>query len=170
MCIRDRLQAQLEKQRKTMLPEHPVVIATQRKIDNAKTRLGEIDKQYAGVYIAYLEQQRATAQKRVEETKQLLSAQSGQAKDVVDRAAKTAELEAEMKKIDAAIAEVDKKIRDVTVSSGGAAAPTVKVILTAQPPSRPTYPDRDRTIASGAVIGLIVGLLLAAIVPGRRRQ
>jgi uncharacterized protein involved in exopolysaccharide biosynthesis len=102
--------------------------------------------------------------------KQLMSAQSGQAKELVARAVKTGELEAEMKKIDAAIAEVDKKIRDVTVNTGATAAPTVKVVVPAQPPSRPTRPDRDRTIATGAVIGLAVGLAFAAVIPRRRRQ
>ena len=164
------LTAQLEKQRKTMLPEHPVVIATQRKLEQAKTRLADLDKQYATVYTAHLEQQQTTAQKRVDEVKQLLAAQSGQAKDLVARGEKIAEIEAAMKKIDVAIAEIDKKIRDVTLSTGAAAAaPTVKIIAPAQAPSRAAHPDRDRTIAGGAIIGLVAGLCFAAIIP-RRRQ
>ena len=162
------LEAQLEKQRKSMLPEHPVVIATQRKIEQAKTTLADLDKKYAGVYADYQEQQRATAQKRVDELKQLIAAQSGQAKDAVARTAKLAETEAAMKKLDAAIAEVDEKIRDVTLTTGATAAPTVKVIVSAQPPTRPTSPKRDRIIASGAIIGLVAGLALAAVLPKRR--
>jgi len=73
-----------------------------------------------------------------------------------------------MKKVDAAIAEVDKKIRDATLSTGATAAPTVKVIDPAKAPTRPARPNRDRTIFSGAVIGFVAGLVLAAIVPGRR--
>ncbi len=162
------LQPQLEKQRQTMLPQHPVVIATQRKIEKAQLGLEDLDKQYAGVYAAHLEQQRATAQKRVEELKQLVASQSEQAKAAVARTAKLAEMDAEIKKVDAAIAEVDKKIRDATLSTGATAAPTVKVIDPAKAPSRPTRPDRNRTILSGAVIGFVAGLFLAAIVPGRR--
>ena len=162
------LQPQLEKQRQTMLPQHPVVIATQRKIEKTQLGLEDLDKQYAGVYAAHLEQQRATAQKRVEEMKQLVGSQSEQAKEAVARNTKQAEMDAEMKKVDAAIAEVDKKIRDATLSTGATAAPTVKVIDPAKAPTRPARPNRDRTIFSGAVIGFVAGLVLAAIVPGRR--
>jgi uncharacterized protein involved in exopolysaccharide biosynthesis len=162
------LEAQLEKQRKSMLPEHPVVIATQRKIEQARTTLADLDKKYAGVYADYQEQQRATAQKRVDELKQLIAAQSTRAKVVVDRAAKAAQAEAQLKKFDAATAEVDKKIRDVTLTSGAAAAPSVKVIVPAQPPARPTSPKRDRIIGSGAILGLVVGLALAAVLPKRQ--
>jgi len=163
------VEKQLEKQRQTMLPEHPVVVATKRKHEQLQTKLMELDKEYPTVYTAYLEQQRSTAQKRVDEVKQLIAGQSAQAKDAVARAAKLAEMDAEMKKTDASIAEVDKKIREVTLKSGAVAAPTVKVVVPAQAPSRATRPDRDRTILTGAMIGFVAGLALAAIVP-RRRQ
>jgi uncharacterized protein involved in exopolysaccharide biosynthesis len=162
------LEQQQEKQRQSMLPQHPVVIATQRKIDQLKAKRAELDKQYAGVYEAHLEQQRATAQTRVDELKALVAKETAQAKDFVARGAKLAEVEAELKKVDAAIADVDRKIRDVTVTSGAAAAPVVKMIAPAQPPARPSRPDRDLTLATAAAIGLVVGLALAAVLPGRR--
>jgi uncharacterized protein involved in exopolysaccharide biosynthesis len=162
------LQKQQEKQRQTMLAEHPVVIATQRKIEQAKSKLGELEKQYAVVYAEHVEQQRSIAQQRVDELKQRIGQQSEQAKDGVAAAAKVAEMEAELKKIDAATAEVDAKIRDATLTSGASAAPTVKVVVPAEAPRRATRPDRDRTLLAGVAIGLLAGLALAAVVPTRR--
>ncbi|MEA2736564.1 MAG: hypothetical protein QOE14_3015 [Humisphaera sp.] len=162
------LEPQLEKQRQSMLPQHPVLVATKRKVDQLKAKLDELDTQYAGIYAAHLEQQRTTAQKRVEELKQLVGEQSETAKGFTARAAKLAEMDAELKKVDAAIAEVDQKIREVTVGAGASAAPTVKVVVSAQPPRRPSRPDRNRTMLTAAAIGLIAGLALAAALPGRR--
>jgi uncharacterized protein involved in exopolysaccharide biosynthesis len=60
---------------------------------------------------------------------------------------------------------VDRKIRDVTLGAGAPAAPVVKVVVPAQAPSRPTRPDRNRTILGGVAFGLLAGLALAAVVP-----
>ena len=165
------LEKQLEKQRQAMLPQHPVVVGTQRKIDQLKTKLAELDKQYGSVYVTHVEQQRATAQKRVEELKQLAADQAVQAKDYTARAAKLAEMEAELKKADSLLAEADKKIRDATVGAaagGSSAGPTVKIVIPAQPPSRPSRPDRNRTLLTAAAIGAAAGVLLAAILPRGR--
>ena len=162
------LRKQQEKQKQAMLAEHPVVIATQRKIEQAKGKLEELDKQYATAYAAHAEQQRSTAQQRVEELKQRIGQQSAQAKDAVAAAAKVAEMEAELKRIDAATAAVDAKIRDATLTAGASAAPVVKLVVPAEAPRRATRPDRDRTILNGAALGLLAGLALAAVVPMRR--
>jgi uncharacterized protein involved in exopolysaccharide biosynthesis len=163
------LQKQQEKQRETMLAEHPVVIATRRKIEQATSNLAELEKQYAVVYAEHVDQQRSIAQQRVDELRQRIGQQSAQAKDSVAAAAKVAAMEADLKKIDAATAEVDAKIRDATLTSGASAAPTVKVVVPAEAPRRATHPDRDRTIAAGVAIGLLAGLTLAALVPMRGR-
>jgi uncharacterized protein involved in exopolysaccharide biosynthesis len=159
------LEPQLEKQKQSMLPQHPVVLATQRKIDSLKARLAELDKEYGGVYLAHLEQQRATAQKRVDELKRLVDEQASQAKDYSARAARVAEAETELKKVDAAMAAVDGKIRDATVSSGASAVPMVKIVVPAQPPTRASRPDAAATVMTAAAAGLVAGLLLAGILP-----
>jgi seryl-tRNA synthetase len=105
----------------------------------------------------------------VAELKQRIGEQSAAAKDAVAAAAKTAKLEAELKQIDAATAEVDAKIRDATLTTGASAAPTVKVVAPAKAPRRATRPDRDRTFLTGAALGLLGGLALAAVMPMRGR-
>jgi uncharacterized protein involved in exopolysaccharide biosynthesis len=164
------VEQQLERQKQSMLPQHPVVLATQRKLDGLNAKLAELDKQYAGVYLAHLEQQRATAQNRVDGLKRLVDEQSSQAKAFAARAAKVAEAEAELTKADAAIAEVDQRIRDATVSSGASAAPTVRIVVPAQPPTRASKPDAMQTLMTFGLAGIVSGLLLAAILPrGTRR-
>lgn len=162
------LEKQFEKQQEAMLPQHPVVIATRRKIEQLRAKLSDLDAQYAGVYAAHLEQQHATARRRVDELNQLVADQSAEAKDFRARAAKLAEMEAELKKVDASIAEVDQKIRDVTLGANAPVAPTVKVVVPAEAPNRPSHPDRDRAILTAAGIGMLAGLALAAVLPMRR--
>ena len=162
-----KLAPQLERQRQAMLPQHPVVIATQQKIEQLRAKLAELDAQYAGVYAAHLEQQHATARKRVEQIKQLVAEQSAQAKEFTARAARLAETEGGLKKIEASIAAVDQKIRDVTLGPGAPVAPTVKVVAPAQPPRHARHPPRDRTVGIAAAVGLIAGIALAALIPGR---
>ena len=160
---------QMERLKESVLPQHPAFVATQKKLEQRDGQLAALDKQYGGVYLAHLEQQRATAQKKVDELKHLIDEQSILAKDYLARAAKLAELEAAMKKTDVAIAEIDAKLRDATLAgSGGSGGPSVEMVMPAQPPTRPSSPDRDRTILTASSAGLIAGLFLAAVWPRRR--
>jgi uncharacterized protein involved in exopolysaccharide biosynthesis len=159
------LEPQLERQKDSMLPQHPVVVSTQKKIDATKAKLADFDKQYGPVYAAYVEQARVTSEKKVAELQALVDQQSKQHKDFAVRTTKLAELEVELKKSDASLAEIDRKIRDITIAGGTPDAPRVSVVQAANAPQRPSSPDRTRALSIAAGIGLLAGVLLAALVP-----
>jgi succinoglycan biosynthesis transport protein ExoP len=155
-------QALFQRQKETMLPQHPKVLETQRKIEQLQARRAAIDKQYGDVYSAYLDQQRLTAQRKVQELQGLVNDQGALTRDSTAKAAKLAALDADLNRADAAVTEVDRKLRDVAVT-GETSAGALAVVQAAQPPARPSHPDRNRTLTTALLIGLAGGLLLAGI-------
>jgi uncharacterized protein involved in exopolysaccharide biosynthesis len=148
----------------SMSPQHPRVLDTQRNIVSIKAKLTELDGKYAEVYRAHLDQQKLTAQRKVDELKALLDEQTKVSKSYADKTAKLAELEAELKKADAALSEVDGKLRDLATGSGGAGEPpVVRVVQAPQAPKNPSRPDRVSVLSTALVIGLLAGLAMAAV-------
>ena len=173
---RNQLQSQLDqaqalhaRQKETMYPQHPKVLQTQKQIDQLQAKLGEMDARYADLYRVDLEQQRLAAQRKIDELKPLVEQQSKLAGDYLGKSAHLAGLEAELKRSDAALVEVDNKLRDLAVSGDGAAnAPTVRIVQPAHAPSRPSSPDRARVLTLALIVGLIGGLVLASIGKAKR--
>ena len=152
-----------------MYPQHPKVLQTQKQIDQLQAKLGEMDARYADLYRVDLEQQRLAAQRKVDELKPLVEQQSKLAGDYLGKSAHLAGLEAELKRSDAALVEVDNKLRDLAVSGDGAAnAPMVRIVQPAHAPSRPSSPDRARVLTLALIVGLIGGLALASIGKAKR--
>src|SRR4029079_7523201 len=61
------LEPQLEKQKETLLPQHPALVQTQKKIDQSKQKLDALAAQYADAYRSYVQRQKLTAEKKVQE-------------------------------------------------------------------------------------------------------
>jgi uncharacterized protein involved in exopolysaccharide biosynthesis len=161
------LEPQLERQRQTMSPQHPTLQAAALKVENLKQRRDALDKQYVDTYRAYLEQQRMNATKRIENLTTLIAGKSKENKAYAAKAGKLADLEANLKKADAAQAEADAKLNQIKVG-GPDTGPRIQVAMAAKPPARPTHPDTLYCLTSSLIVGLIGGLLLAAM--GRSRR
>jgi uncharacterized protein involved in exopolysaccharide biosynthesis len=161
----DTAQALQQRQKQSMSPQHPKVMETQRQITTLKAQLVELDAKYGQVYNAYLEQQRLTAQRKVDELKGLIDEQSKANKEFTAKTAKLAELEATLKRADTALAEVDGKLRDLAARGGadGGAAPAMRLVQSPQVPKRPSRPDRVAVLSSALIVGLLGGLVLAAL-------
>jgi uncharacterized protein involved in exopolysaccharide biosynthesis len=161
------LEPKLARQRKTMLPQHPVLQATQRRVRQLQATLAALDQQYADAYRGWLEQQRQAAQQKLDELQALAKRQQAAAKDMTSRAAREAALEAAVKSADADLASLDDRLRAINLS-GDALSPGTKVLIPADVPSSPSRPDRRFVLSAGAAGGLLLGLLLAAFAPIRR--
>src|SRR5439155_27244116 len=164
-CQLDAAQTLLARQRQSMLPQHPQVRQTQHTIDQFNARIAELDGRYGQTYRDDLTRQREAAQRKVEELKPLIEQQSKLAQDYSTKTARLAELEGGLKRADAALAEVDAKMRDLAVSAGSSAQgpPTMRIVQPAQAPHHPSHPDRTRTLAIALLAGLIGGCLFAGI-------
>ena len=158
----DALEPTLAQQRQTLLPQHPALQQTQRKVDALTARLAEIDKQYPQAYRAYLEHQRDSAQHKADELKALVDEQENRSKTSTAQRDQLAQLEARLKEAEAALSEADKKLRGRISGSDASAA----VMRLAQPPTVPTHPsspDRARVMAMCGVGGMVAGLALALV-------
>lgn len=162
----DALEPQHARQRQTLLAQHPALLATEAKMRQLRLRIVDIDNQYATVYRAELEKQRAAAAKTVQEVQALLGAPAQQASDPAAAAARAAELEAALKGADEALAAADRKLRDA-VAGGDDQSVTMKLVQPAMVPSRPARPDRSQVLLTAGSVALLLGLALAALVPSR---
>ncbi|MEO6435611.1 MAG: Wzz/FepE/Etk N-terminal domain-containing protein [Tepidisphaeraceae bacterium] len=163
------LEAQHERQRQTMLAQHPVVVATQRRIDTLKAQRDTFDAKYADVYRAYLEQQLRSAQRKVLEMQILVTEQQGLTKTSAANAVRMAELESALKQADAAAGEADKKLRDAMLDAD-ASGLEVKLAQPAQPPRRPVRPDRSTVLLLAIALGAGVGLCIVTLASRRFKE
>jgi uncharacterized protein involved in exopolysaccharide biosynthesis len=154
------LEPQLEKQKETLLPQHPALVQTQKKIDQAKQKLDALAAQYADAYRSYVQRQKLTAEKKVEELSLLVDAQAKEAKTHVANISRHAELEAQLKSADAALAEAEKKLADAMTVDQDVDTP-MRVVQPPRAPDKPSSPDARRIMLFAAAIGLIVGAALA---------
>jgi succinoglycan biosynthesis transport protein ExoP len=162
-----KLEPQLERQKQTMSPQHPMLQAAIMKVEQLKQRRDALDKQYVETYRTYLEQQRAAAQKKIDSLKTLVAVKSKESESAAAKSARLAELEAKLKAADAAQAEADAKLNQIKVNAADT-GPRIGIALAATAPLRPTHPDRVYCLSSALIVGLAGGLVLAAM--GRSRR
>ena len=154
------LEPQLQKQKETLLPQHPALLQTQKKIDQVKQKLDALAPQYADIYRTFVRRQQLTAEKKVAELSALVEAQGKEAKAHLANLNKHAELQAQLKNVDVALAEVEKKLADAMKGDAGAGA-AMRVVQPPRTPQKPSSPDARRILFLAGAIGMIVGAALA---------
>ena len=155
-------EVRFEQQRQTLLPRHPVLIATQREIGQLKLNRDALDQQYLQAYQAHLENQQLGAQRKLQEAEDLFNAQQKLVMEYSTQAQRLQTLEAQLKQADAALADADAKLRDALLSAqtGG---PEVKLVQPARAPSRPIHPDRVRALLMALGVGALAGVLIVIV-------
>ena len=163
----DAMEPTLAQQKQTLGAQHPALLQTQRKIDALNQKLAEIDQQYPQAYRAYLEQQRDSTQRKADELKALVDQQDKSAKESGAASGQLAELDAEAKRAEEALTEADKKLRQ-RIAAGDGSGFVMKLAQPPTVPSHPTSPDRSKIVIGSAIVGLVIGVALAAAL-GRTR-
>jgi uncharacterized protein involved in exopolysaccharide biosynthesis len=157
-----RAESDLERQRQTMLPQHPTVVATENRIAQLKAKRDALDPKYLLVYHEHLDKQHVAAQSKVAEVEKLLAEQRKVAQDSTASAARLAELEAALKQADAALADADAKLLAAMLNADTVGA-DVKIAQPALPSRRPVHPDRARVLLLALGCGLLVGLAIITV-------
>jgi uncharacterized protein involved in exopolysaccharide biosynthesis len=152
----------LEQQRQSLLPRHPVLLATQREIEQLRLKRDELDQQYLQTYQAHLEKQQLAAHRKVQEIQELVSAQQKLVAEYSTHAQRLQTIEAELKHADAALADADAKLRDALLSAdtGG---PDVRLVQPARAPSRPIHPNPLRVLLMALGAGALAGVLIVTV-------
>jgi uncharacterized protein involved in exopolysaccharide biosynthesis len=164
------LEAKLAEQLRTLLPQHPTVLATQRRIEALRQRDAAADAEYAATYRAMLQKSRDDAVRGAAELQRRIAAAEGDESPAATGPASVAAMEAALKLADDALADADRKLRDAVVG-GRDSGYAVKLVQPAVAPSRPTSPSPAKLLAGAAIAGLLLGLTVAVVVPvaGRSR-
>jgi uncharacterized protein involved in exopolysaccharide biosynthesis len=160
----DKLESELETQKQTLLPQHPLLVQTQRKIDQVKTREAAIEAEYPQAYQAYCQKQLTAAQTKVNELQGLLDQHAQRTQHSTGSAEKIAQLGADVKKADEALAAADKAIREATLSTDNTMH--IRMIQPPTAPEHPSSPRKGAVLMVAAAVGLLAGLAVALI--GRR--
>jgi uncharacterized protein involved in exopolysaccharide biosynthesis len=155
-------EVRLEQQRQTLLPRHPVLIATQREIEQLKLKRDALDQQYLQAYQAHLEKQQLAAEKRLQEVQDLVSAQQKLVAEYSTHAQRREALETQLQQADAALADADAKLRDALLNAD-TAGPEVKLVQPARAPSQPIYPNRLLMLLMAPGVGALAGVLIVIL-------
>jgi uncharacterized protein involved in exopolysaccharide biosynthesis len=155
----EQAEAQLAAQQQTYLPQHPAIAQTRKKIDQLKARQTMLENEYPRAYQETCQKQLAAAQKKLLELQGMLAQQTQRSEATSDGAAKIAQLEAEVKQADVALAAADQKLREATVATDNTTA--LKLVQPPQAPDRPAWPRTVPVMLAAGAAGLIAGLALA---------
>ncbi len=149
------LEQQLEDQKKSMLPQNPTRIATQKQVDAVRQRLAKQQQRYVEVYRTVLDQEWQTALNKQRDLEKLVEQQKQQLSTVEAKLVKLHEREMTAKAADHALAlATGLPENDVT---------DVRIIATAQAPVKSIWPDRPKVMWIAMGIGVAAGLLLSFV-------
>jgi len=156
------VQDQLVKQKETMLPQNPVLLATQKKVDELKTQLAAQERRCVEVYRTALEQQWQTAAHKVEDLADLVREQNALVASISVKSSKYAELAAGLKSTQDELASIDERLKVSQLITAVRGA-SLRLEQPAVAPARPSWPVRTRVMSIALGIGLLLGCLAAIV-------
>jgi uncharacterized protein involved in exopolysaccharide biosynthesis len=157
-----REEANFERQRQTMLPQHPTIVATQKRIEQLKADRDALAARYLKAYQDHVDSLHASAQKKAAEIQTLLAQQQAAVKDQGEQTRRLGELQAALRQADAALAEADARLRDAMLSADAVVA-QVTIAQPAVAPRRPVRPDRVKALLVALGCGIFTGVVLVAV-------
>jgi succinoglycan biosynthesis transport protein ExoP len=163
--IRTELSAALEildQQKKTMLPQNPTRISTEKKVQEIQDRFTTQQQRYVDVYRTVLEQQWQTSLHKREDLQRTADQQREELKAIAAKVTRLRELESDLKDASAALARVTGQPADGDASEPG----HVQIVQAAQAPTTPSWPDRTKVMWAALACGIIVGSLVSLIPVG----
>jgi nitrogenase subunit NifH len=143
--------AQLQELQQKYMAEHPSVTTLRRRLN----RLNRL-------YLASIEQRAATLRTQVERLKAEVRVARTELAQLDAHAARYKEIRAEIERVRGIRDTFDGKIRQTKVErdTGGV---TIDVIDAAKPADRPSLPDKRKVMVIAVALGLVLGMVLAAL-------
>jgi uncharacterized protein involved in exopolysaccharide biosynthesis len=132
-----------------LLPSHPQVVAVQQRIDQLRVS-------YAATARVRFEQ----ARERAQQAASALQDQEEAARVRRERAAKYAQADAELQKIEHYASALDDRMQELRAREASGSL-NVIVVDPAKPSKTPSHPDVPRTLALASGAGAVLGALLA---------
>ncbi len=149
----------LDQQKKTMLPQNPSRITTEKQVQEIHDRLTAQQKRYVDVYRTVLEQQWQTGLRKREDLQRAADQQREELRSMTSKMSRLRELETDLNDANAAVARVTGEPAD----AGSVQAEHVQIMQAAQVPARPSWPDRTRVMWAALGCGVFIGLLASLI-------
>lgn len=156
------LDKQLAMQRGAMGPQNPVLLATQSKIDTLRAKEAEIEARKGAIFQASLEQQAATASRKVGELQALVGDQRKLAQEYVAGSARFATLNRQFTAAEEKLLRVEAARKDLR-TMGDAGGIALKVVELARPSTTAAFPVPTQILTTAIVAGLLLGLCAASI-------
>jgi len=145
----------------TALPGNPEYTAAMNRVSKLKDEMAAEDKDLVNAYIADLETQYESDQRKEVELQKAYDEQNEKVKELNSKAALFAVLNADLLQKEAFDGEITKKVQDLGVVEHDD-IPTVNVFEDAKESEAPQVePDYPTTIFEALVLGIVVGCVLA---------
>jgi capsular polysaccharide biosynthesis protein len=158
------LEQQAAEQKRTLLPQHPLVLRTQTQIARVKDKLAALDEQSARVYRESLQRRAQVAAKKQSELQALLDDENRSAGAAQTTSSAHAKLEAALKQSILSLAEVDAQLKAAAVPAAAAASGMqLRLLEPAQVPAAPVRPQKLAVFGGALIAGVVIGLALASV-------
>jgi len=142
--------------------DHPAAKALDIEITNLQAQLTDLDAEFAQAQLAVAEQQYLATKEKEEKIADYYADQCQQAYDLSKQIDYYAMLQSDWEQTKRLCDTLNDRIRELNVTEDVGAL-NVSVLEIARPPRDPSKPQKAKTIAIGAVIGLMLGCGLALL-------
>ena len=154
----------LDQQKQTLGAQNPARVATERTIAELLTRLQEQQQRCVEVYRTFLEQQWQTALHKQDQLARIIAAQKTKPATNPTTAATTlSELQTAAAALSKSLDEIESKLKTARFASPSIVTPNVRLEQPAQVPTKPSWPDKTRVMATSLTGGVLLGVIAAAL-------
>jgi capsular exopolysaccharide synthesis family protein len=156
------MQQQLEQLNGRYGSAHPAVRSAESALVSMKARVGDMDRSLVQTHLLNLERQATAAGARERELQASYEEQRKLATALNEKAAEYEVMEAEVKRLAAAVEKADLQVVDLTATQN-VGTPTIQVLDAPHLPARPIKPVANVALFQGLLVGLLLGCFAALV-------
>ncbi len=150
------LELQFADARKQLTADHPAVAALADKIEDIRSRMVEVDKQYADSLLAVANQDYLSAQESEKQIRDYFEKQRQEALSLNEKVLQYQIFQTDAQRAEDLIAILDDRIKQINVTEDTGAL-NISILETAALADKPSKPQKARILAMALVIGLMLG-------------
>ena len=158
----NQFQLQLADLAREVTPDHPSMQALQEKVNQVKSQLTDLDKQFAEAHLAVTKQQYLACKERENEVSSYFEQQREQALDLNQQLAEYTILQSDWEQTRKLCDILNDRIKELNITEDVGAL-NISILEVARPADKPSKPQKARIMAMALVLGLMLGGGLALL-------
>ncbi len=156
------LRTRLADRMRQLTPDHPGAAAIRQEIQEAQTKLTDLDVQFAKAQLAVAEQNWLAARKKQQEIADQLEQRREEFAQLNEKLIEYTHLQSEYEQTKRLCDTLDERIKELNVSEE-AGAMNISILEVARPADEPFEPQKTRVLAVAMGLGVMLGVGLALL-------